>query len=205
MKEMTLDETVRRLTEFRKKLQGNLVKDLGKIVGVDMVSQIELRVRDTQKNWKGQGFSRYSTRPMLTSGETLRGRKVWRKMANSPTARRKLNWVTIKKGGKNIHLFELKGGYMQLRQIEFGDSTPRNKTFEFTGEMWRKFGVTKTVVGDGVIRFTLGGKTTAAQDKIDWNSEREGMNIIAPSKEEEKDLQEDINRLIPGYLAQVGL
>jgi len=203
MKEMTLDETVRRLTEFRKKLKGNLVKDLGRIVGVDTVSQIEQRVRDNQKNWKGQGFSRYSTKPMLTSGETVKSRRVWRAVAGSKSKRKQLDWVTIKKGGKNIHLFELKGGYAEMRRLE-GFSNTR-KSFEFTGEMWRKFGVTKTVVGDGVIRFTLGGKTSAAQDKIDWNSEREGMNIIAPSKEEEKDLQEKINRLIPGYLAQVGL
>ena len=203
MKELSLDETIRRLKEFRKKLQSNLVKDLGKVVGVDTVSQIEMRVRDKQRKADGQLFSRYSTNPMLTSGTTIKSKRVWQALASSKTKRRSLDWVTIKKGGKNIHLFELKGGYAQLRKLE-GFSNAR-KSFEFTGEMWRKFGVKKTTMCSGVITFTLGGKTTAAQDKIDWNSEREGVNIIEPGKEEVLFLQNQINRLIPGYLAKVGL
>ena len=203
MKELSLDETIRRLKEFRKKLSTDFVKDLGKVVGVDTVSQIEMRVRDRQKKADGQSFSRYSTNPMLTSGTTVKSRRVWQSMASSKSKRRNLDWVTIKKGGKNIHLFELKGGYAQLRKLE-GFSNA-NKSFEFTGEMWRKFGVKKTTVGNGVITFTLGGKTTAAQDKIDWNSEREGVNIIEPCKDEVLFLQNQINRLLPGYLAKVGL
>ena len=203
MKELSLDETIRRLKEFRKKLSTDFVKDLGKVVGVDTVSQIEMRVRDRQKKADGQLFSRYSTSPMLTSGTTIKSKRVWQALASSKTKRRSLDWVTIKKGGKNIHLFELKGGYAQLRKLEgFGNA---RKSFEFTGEMWRKFGVKKTTMGSGVITFTLGGKTTAAQDKIDWNSEREGVNIIEPGKEEVLFLQNQINRLIPGYLAKVGL
>lgn len=202
MNEMTLDETVRRLTEFRKNLQANLVRDLGKIVGVDIVSEIEMRVRDTQKNWREQNFSRYSTKPMLTSGTTSKSRRVWQAKAGSKAKRRALDWVTIKKGGRNIHLFELKGGYVELRRLEgFSNS---HKSFEFTGEMWRKFGVKNTKVLDGKIIFVLGGKTTAAQDKIDWNSERERINIIQPSGGEINYLQEKINRLIPSYLAKVG-
>ena len=202
MNEMTLDETVRRLTEFKKNLQSNLVRDLGKIIGVDIVSEIEKRVRDTQKDYREQGFSRYSTRPMLTSGTTAKSRRVWQAVASSKSKRRNLDWVTIKRGGKNIRLFELKGGYAEMRRLE-GFSNSR-KSFEFTGEMWRKFGVKNTKVTDGKIVFILGGKTIAAQDKIDWNSEREGVNIIRPSAGEINYLQQKINRLIPGYLAKVG-
>jgi len=203
MKELSLEETIRRLKEFRKKFSTDFVRDLGKVVGVDMVSEIEMRVRDRQRKADNQLFSRYSTSPMLTSGTTVKSRRVWQKMASSKTKRRALDWVTIKKGGKNIHLFELKGGYAQLRKLE-GFSNAR-KSFEFTGEMWRKFGVTNTTIGGGVITFTLGGKTTAAQDKIDWNSEREGVVITEPGKIEIQNLQNQTDRLIPGYLAKVGL
>ena len=202
MKEMTLDETIQKLTAFKKNLQQNLVRDLGKIIGVDTISQIEMRVRDKQKNWQGQSFSRYSTRPMLTSGTTAKSRRVWRAVASSKAKRRELDWVTIKKGGKNIHLFELKGGYAEMRRIE-GFSNA-NKSFEFTGEMWRKFGIKDVKTGSGVIIFKLGGKTVASQDKIDWNSEREGINIIQPSQDEINYLQDKINRLLPEYLAKVG-
>jgi len=203
MKELSLEETIRRLKEFRKKFSTDFVRDLGKVVGVDMVSEIEMRVRDRQRKADNQLFGRYSTNPMLTSGTTVKSRRVWQKMASSKTKRRELDWVTIKKGGKNIHLFELKGGYAQLRKLE-GFSNAR-KSFEFTGEMWRKFGVTNTTVGNGVITFILGGKTTVAQDKINWNSEREGVVIIEPCKTEIQNLQNQIDRLIPGYLVKVGL
>jgi len=203
MKELSLEETIRRLKEFRKKFSTDFVRDLGKVVGVDMVSEIEMRVRDRQRKADNQLFGRYSTSPMLTSGTTVKSRRVWQKMASSKTKRRELDWVTIKKGGKNIHLFELKGGYAQLRKLE-GFSNAR-KSFEFTGEMWRKFGVTNTTVGNGVITFILGGKTTAAQDKIDWNNEREGVVITEPGKIEIQNLQNQIDRLIPGYLVKVGL
>jgi len=197
MKELSLEETIRRLKEFRKKFSTDFVRDLGKVVGVDMVSEIEMRVRDNQKSCKGD-FSKYSRKPMLTSGNTLKSRRVWSAIPDDEK-----KWVTIKKGGKNIHLFELKGGYAELRSWE--GFTNIYKSFEFTGEMWRKFGVTNTTVANGVITFTLGGKTTAAQDKIDYNSEREGINIIEPCKDEIKNLQDQIDRLIPGYLAKVGL
>lgn len=198
MKEMTLDETVRRLTDFRKNLPKWLASDLGPVVGVDFVNLIELRVRDTQKDSKGHHFSRYSTRPMLTSGKTLKSkRRVWDAIPDDEK-----KWVTIKRGGKNIHLFELKGGYAQLRKIE-GFSN-RYKSFDFTTEMWRKFGVKSTKIANKIITFIIGGKTTASQDKINWNSEREGKNIIEPNKEEMQYLQQQIDRLLPGYLAKVG-
>lgn len=201
--DMTIDETINKLKAFEKKVKTDLVRDLGRVIAQDTVSQIETRVRDQQKDCRGRSFGAYSTRPMLTSGETLKSRRVWQKLASSKSKRRALNWVTIKRGGKNIHLFELKGGYAELRKLEgFNNS---KKSFEFTGEMWRKFGVISSTLAGNKVIFRLGGKTQAAQDKIDYNSEREGVEITCISDTETRYLQRRLNTILPGYLAEVGL
>ena len=200
---MTVDETIKRIEKLRRALSKDLVRDIAKMVSQDVVSMIEKRVRDQQKDSKGVSFGSYSRKPMLTSGETVKSRRVWNAVAGSKKKRSDLNWVTIKKGGKNIRLFELKGGYAELRRLE-GFSNA-NKSFEFTGEMWRKFGVVRTTVTGNGITITLGGKTDAAQNKIDWNSEREGRSIIDISPAEVAHVQKKIDKLIQGYIVKFNL
>lgn len=56
------------------------------------------------------------------------------------------------------------------------------KDYSFTREMWSGFGITTREN----LKVTLGGKTRASQDKINWNSKRE--IIINPNDDELKDL-----------------
>jgi len=199
---MTLQETQRQIQQLRKKVSTDLPREIAKIIAADTVSQIETRVRDKQMGCNGS-FGKYSTRPMLTSGETAKGRRVWRAVAGSKSKRKNLDWVTIKRGGKNIKLFELKGGYAELRRLEGFSNT--NKSFEFTGEMWRKFGVVSVSQQAGKLTVKLGGKTTAAQDKIDWNSEREGVDIIDACKAEVEWLQRRVGKILEGYVVELKL
>jgi len=200
---MNVNEATQQINKLKKKLSVDLVKEITNIISHDVVGMIQKRVVEQNKDARGMLFSRYSSKPMLTSGTALKSRKVWRAVAGSKSKRAGLDWVTIKKGGKNIRLFELKGGYAELRRIEgFGNA---NKSFEFTGEMWRKFGVTNVSVTTGKIKITLGGRTTASQDKIDWNSEREGKEIIDISQEEKRWLEREIDKLIQGYVVGVKL
>ena len=71
--------------------------------------------------------------------------------------------------------------------------------------MWRKFGVVNTIVTGNSIKIVLGGRTTAAQDKIDWNSEREGRSIIDSSQQELKFFQKRIDEVLQGYVVNVKL
>jgi len=200
---MTLEQAITKIDQLRKKVVTDLPKEIVQIASVDIAAMIADRVVKTQTNFRGNKFSRYSTRPILTSGTTIKSRRVWQAMASSKRKRRELDWVTIKKGGKNIHLFEIKGGYAELRKIEGFTNT--NKSFEFTTEMWRKFGVKKVTYSGGVIRITLGGKTDESQKKINMNSKREGINIIAANKDEVKFLRERVDKILRGYITELKL
>lgn len=200
---MNIDQATKEIDKLKTKLRTELAKDIVNIISQDIVSMIENRVRDKGKDANGASFGPYSRKPMLTSGTTLKSRRVWRAMAGTKKKRNSLNWVTIKKGGKNIHLFELKGGYAQLRKLE--GFTNKSKSFEFTGEMWRKFGVVRVSATSRGVTVTIGGKTTASQDKIDWNSEREGRSIIDISKQELKYLEDKVDKFIQGYIVNVNL
>ena len=200
---MNIDQVTKQIDKLKQKITVDLVRDFTNIIVQDIIGLIQKRVVEQQKGADGSSFSRYSTRPMFTSGTTLKSRRVWNAMAGTKGKRGSLNWVTIKKGGKNIALFELKGGYAQLRKLEgFGNAS---KSFEFTGEMWRKFGVIRTTVTANGITITLGGKTEASQNKIDWNSAREGRSIIDISKKELNYLENRIDKLIQGYIVKVNL
>ena len=200
---MNIQETIKQIDKLKQKVKTDLVAQLSQIKAQDIVSVIQKRVRDNGKDSTGASFGKYSTTTMLTSGTTLKSRRVWRAVAASKKKRKNLNWVTIKKGGKNIRLFELKGGYAELRRLEgFSNAV---KSFEFTGEMWRKFGIVRTTVtGNGII-FTLGGRTDASQNKIDRNSEREGRSIIDISQSELTFLQTQIDKILQGYVVNVKL
>ena len=55
-------------------------------------------------------------------------------MPGSKQKRRELKWVTLQRGGRNIKLFELPGGYKEFRDIH-GRQTD-HVDFTFTGKMW---------------------------------------------------------------------
>ena len=200
---MTLEQAITKIDQLKKKVATDLPKKIVQIASVDIAAMIADRVVKTQTNFRGNKFSRYSTRPMLASGTTIKSRRVWEALASSKNKRRELDWVTIKRGGKNIHLFEIKGGYAELRKIE--GFTNANKSFEFTTEMWRKFGVKKVTYSGNVMKITLGGKTDEAQKKINVNSKHEGVNIIAANKNEEKFLHDRVNRILQGYIKELKL
>jgi len=140
---------------------------------------------------------------MLTSGTTAKSKSVWNKLASSKTSRRDLDWVTIKRRGKNVHLFELKGGYKQLRQLE-GLQTA-HKDFSFSQVMWNSYGVKRTVNTNNEVVVTIGGKTQDSQDRINWNSKREGVEIINISDQELKKLAKNLDKQIQKYINKVGL
>ena len=200
---MTPDEAANRFHSLEMLIKRDLPGFIQEIIAHDAVAMIHNRVVRQQKNYLGGQFSAYSKRPMLTSGVTEKSKRVYRQVAGSKSKRRELDWVAIKRQGKNIHLFELKGGYAELRRIE-GFSNSR-KSFEFTGQMWRGFGVKKTVTTGNRIIITLGGRNIRSQKLIDANSAREGVSIVNISDSELKKLAEMIDKEIARYVRKVGL
>lgn len=200
---MSPDEAAVRFDKLEKMIGRELPIFIQERIAMNAVAMIHNRVVNKQKNFMGGSFSSYSKKPMLTSGTTEKSSRVYRAMASSKQKRKQLDWVTIRSGGKNVHLFELPGGYAQLRNLE-GYSNPK-KSFEFTTQMWRGFGVKRKKVSGKTIIITLGGKNLESQKKIDMNSRREGINIINISDAELKELAVMVDKEIQKYINKVGL
>jgi len=194
---MTIDETIRHFKELQAFIGRDLPNELLKIVAHDTVGQIHTRVVEQQKNAKGNLFSTYSTKPTLSSGTTAKSKSVWNELAKTA------DWVTIKRKGKNVHLFVVKGGYREIRKIEGFNN--EHKSFEFTTQMWRGFGIKRTEKSSGRFAVVLGGRNAESQDKIDWNSEREGVDIIDASKQERDHIKRQVEREIEKYIKRAKL
>jgi len=77
------------------------------------------------------------------------------------------------------------------------------KDFTFTGEMWRKFGEKSFTATKNNASITLGGTNADAEMKINDNTEREGKNIIEPSDEEIKYVEDFLIEEIDNYLSSL--
>jgi hypothetical protein len=191
---MTITEYNKNLENFRKSFKGFMMKKVAAYAGADIRAQIENRVEQTQTDAHGGKFSKYSTEPMLTSGNTTKSKRVWTELADSKKKRKELSWVTLKKGGKNVHLFELPGGYAELRRLE-GFSNA-NKSFEFTGIMWDQFDIVDAQIKNDGFLIRMGGVTDYSQNLINIHSEKEGIAIIDMSLKEQQDINKRVDEWI---------
>jgi len=200
---MTPDEAAKRFRKLLDMINRDLPVYIKETVAHDASAAVARRVQETGKNYLGNSFKPYSTKPMLTSGTTSKSKAIWNQLASSKTSRRELDWVTIKRRGKNIRLFELKGGYKEMRRRETLQTG--YKDFSFSQVMWNSYGVKRTVNSKGKVVVTIGGKTQDSQDRIDWNSKREGVEIINISDQELKKLAKNMDKQIQKYINKVGL
>ena len=170
---MPLTDLIKRLERAKQEIESEFPQKVLQ-AGSVLVKDISMRLVTKGVDYKGEKFSSYSTKPMLTSGITTKsqtvGNRYWKK--------KDTKWRTILSRGRMVHLFILDGGYKELRQIE--DLQVTHKDFKFTGMMWNQFGVKRFTKNS----FTIGGTTDTSQKKIDGNSQREGRSIIKPSQKE---------------------
>ena len=104
--------------------------------------------------WAKDMISRITYR-VGTEGKSAKGGKF------SPYDPKYLKWKQKKKGFKQT-----------------------DKNFTLTTDMWDRFGITNTSKTPGFLEVTLAGTNSFAQDKMNWNSEREGISVIDASKED---------------------
>ena len=200
---MTPDEAAKRVNKLLQMINHDFPTFIKERTAHNAVKAIETRVQTTGRNYLGNPFKPYSTKPILTSGTTSKSKTIWNQLASSPKQRKKLDWVTIKRRGKNVHLFELKGGYKEMRKRETLQTG--HKDFWFSSMMWRGFGVKGVVKSKGKMVIKIGAKNQETQRKIDGNSRREGVNIIDISDQELKLLAKQIDQQIQKYINKVGL
>lgn len=200
---MTPDEAAKRFDMLEKMIERDLPTFIQERVAHSAQQLIENRVRVQGKNYRGGSFKPYSTKPILSSGTTAKSKAVGNALAGSKSKRRQLEWRTVTHKGKQVRLFIVPGGYKQIRQIE-GLQTG-HKDFWFTTQMWGGFGVKRKSHTKNKITVTLGGTNKESQDKIDGNSEREGVNIINISDSELKSLAKMVDKEIQRYINKLGL
>ena len=161
---MTIDELTNRLTRGLQRLDSELEAQVSK-AGADLVALVTNRVIQEGKNANGDSFSPYSDTEIpaffyFNKSRNASGEAAVRKKA---------------KGKEKI-------SYKEFRGLNNLNESPKN--FEFTGETFRNFSVLKIERTATGARVEIGGKTKASEDKITWNSEKEGVSIIKPSAQE---------------------
>jgi hypothetical protein len=161
---MTLDEFAAKISRIRSAIERDGA-GIGLAMGGDLAALIADRVIQEGKTATGGSFTPYSTHE--TAAFFFRN-KSRRGSADAQVAK-------LQKARTPL-------SYSKFRGLNGLKSSTKN--FEFTGEMWRDFGVTATRFDGRAIHATLGGKTEAAANKIAWMSGQEGRSIIEPSAAE---------------------
>lgn len=133
--------------------------------GQDIVALITNRVVQRGETADGDKFTPYSTTPVPAFFFIEKGRT-----SGSDNA--------IKQKAKKRE----KLSYKDFRALNNLNTSPKN--FEFTGEMWRGFGVIDVQRTASGATITIGGRNTDSENRIKWNSEQEKQSIIKPSKKE---------------------
>lgn len=145
---------------------------------------IRARVQEQGIDAEGKKFREYSKDPMLANCSSMTSGACGQ-IAGSKEKRRELKWVTLKRAGKNIKLFELPGGYKQYRDMH-GRQTD-HVDFTFNGRMWANIKVKGLVseMNSGVAR--IGATEDKVNDILAGNTERRG-DILKLSHDEIKDI-----------------
>ena len=166
------------LMEFNKKL-GDTVNSVESSLGDTMVklgssalTLIRQRVQETGTNAEGNKYAPYSKKPMLANCTSMTTSACSR-VAGSKQKRKELKWVTLKRGGKNIRLFEIKGGYNEFRQLH-GRQTDHTD-FTFYGKMWGSMQIISTPAEHYSGLVTIGPSTDEEMKKLQGNVNRRGQ------------------------------
>lgn len=165
---MTIDEQINRFDRLVEFVEQELPKYAEQVLVTDLIALVSNRVIQTGKDYTGKKFKPYSTNTVAAwrfwgKSRTQSAEARIRKIARTPTG-------------------QYRGGALDYKTFrELNNLKTDKKNFEFTGSMWRKFGIVNVTPS----KIQIGGTTTDAQQKIDDNSDREGVSIIEASRKEE--------------------
>lgn len=162
---MTIREQIEAFEELIQFIENELPKYAETVAASDLAALIANRVINRGENYKGASFKPYSA-------NQIPAYRFWGKSRNQSAERE------VRKRSRARGVLS----YVEFRELNRLKANKKN--FEFTGEMWRKFGVIRSTYSDGRFKITIGGQTPSVQLKIDENSDREGISIIEASQSE---------------------
>lgn len=196
---MKADEATRRI-EF---IVDKTVTDWGNVmlqVAQSANAMIKDRVTKTGQNAEGEQFDPYSTTPMLTNCSQMTA-AACNKKTGSKAKRKELKWVTLKRGGKSVRLFELAGGYKEFRELH-GRQTGF-VDFAFSGKMWANINVVSGDDEHKVGRARISTLSEEEMKKLAGNTERKG-EILNLSQDETYTLARYIEKRLTDMWRQQG-
>lgn len=162
--EMSIDQAFEKVSRVEALLRDGL-PDVIRVSGGDLCAAIADRVINEGRGANGQAFRPYSDRGVpaffyFGRSRSAAGESRMRRAAKERKA-------------------------VSYREFRAANNLPTGiKNFSFTNDMWRHFGVKGVKPSANGYTLTIGGTTPAAQNKIRWNSEKEGRSIIDPNPEE---------------------
>lgn len=168
---MTLKEYNERLGNAADDVESSL-SDTMVTLGTEALAIIKQRVQQEGIDAQGKKFDKYSDDPTLTNCSAMTTSACSR-IAGSKQKRKDLKWVTLKRGGKNVKLFQLPKGYKQFRELH-GRQTGF-VDFTFFGRLWSSMKIisNKTQHDSGFVEV---GPSTSDQLKIlEGNVARKGQ------------------------------
>ena len=172
-------EQISKFDELINFVENQLPEFAKQVLSADLVALVTNRVVQRGEDYTGVRFSAYSV-------TTVAAYRFWGK-SRTQAAEKIIRAKARAKGALS---------YKEFRGIN--NLKTDKKNFEFTGEMWKKFGVIRSVVSGSKFTVSIGGTTTASQNKIDDNSQREGLSIIEAS-DDERDL---VSRTTEDWISQ---
>jgi hypothetical protein len=159
---MTLREQIERFDRLIIFIETELPRYVETVAATDLAALIANRVITTGEDKDGAKFSPYSVNP--DNAKNYLGK------SRNQSAERKVK--ALQRSGTALSY----KGFRELNNLQTDF-----KRFEFTGEMWKKFGVKRATLTSVNFHIVIGGTTTEAQDKIDSNSDYENQSIIDAS------------------------
>ena len=196
---MKADEATRRI-EF---IVDKTVSDWSNVmleVAQSANTMMKKRIIERGETAEGNKFDPYSTTPMLTNCSQMT-QAACNKKTGSKEKRKELKWVTLKRGGKNIRLFELAGGYKEFRELH-GRQTGF-VDFAFSGRMWADVQVVSSADEHKAGSARISTLSEEQMKKLMGNTERKG-EILNLSQEETYSLARLIEKRLTDLWRQQG-
>ena len=166
---MDIRKQIERLDQLIEFVENELPRFAENVLAVDVIAQVFDRVTSTGESHTGALFTAYST-------QDIPAFRFWGK-SRTQTAEDKVRALARDKNKRKRVL-----NYQKFRDINGLNSD--KKTFEFTGDMWSSLGVIETVKTATGFTTRIASKTKSGQEKIEVNSEREGLSIIEANEVE---------------------
>lgn len=184
-----VDSYLKALAKRMQKI-GSSEKDFALIVN-DTHADVVNRVFGQGKNSNNGKIGSYSTKPTLAGSSSFTTKSGFNKIAGSKTKRRKLKWATISSGGKNVALFEVPGGYKQIRSLDGRQAAFVDLTR--SGELKGDF--SRAALRQSPFVWLTGVRKPINSKKLQGIQEKYG-NVFQPTKSERKEHTIKIDNLL---------